>query len=178
VLWALDSGFEHIEIDEKKLLEGDVCLCITSGLSITLTFRLKSILLQGWQNREKDGLPRLMEALQSNKWSTMVVKRQGMHVAKISSEQNTCIYVLCDSKQIARWHIADQEQVQETTKLMDVGVKATSNDPDNLAVKKSIDKSLLDLDLDAEVSDELDEELYGQFADVISKVCADHEYAS
>ena len=80
VLWALDSGFEHIEIDEKKLLEGDIFLCITSGLSITLTFRFKSILLPGWQNREKDGLPRLMEALQSNKWSTMVVKRQGIYV--------------------------------------------------------------------------------------------------
>lgn len=23
VVWALDSGFEHIEIDEKKLIEGD-----------------------------------------------------------------------------------------------------------------------------------------------------------
>ena len=96
----------------------------------------------------------------------------------ISSEQNTCIYVLYDSELIARWYIADHEQVQEATKLMNVGVKATSNDPDNSAVKKSIDKSLLDLDLDEEVSDELDEELYGQFADVISKVCTDHEYAS
>lgn len=97
------------------------------------------------------------------------------YIAMISSEQNTCIYVLYDSEHIARWFMADQEQVQETTKLMDVGVKATSNDPDNLAVKKSIEKSLLDLDLDAEVSDELDEELYGQFADVISKVCKNHE---
>lgn len=23
MLWALDSGFEHIEIDDSKLLEGD-----------------------------------------------------------------------------------------------------------------------------------------------------------
>jgi hypothetical protein len=34
VLWALDSGFEHIEIDEKKLFEGDIFPCITSGFSI------------------------------------------------------------------------------------------------------------------------------------------------
>jgi hypothetical protein len=101
VLWALDSGFEHIEIDEKKLLEGNIFLCITADLSITLTLRFKSILLPGWQNREKDGLPRLMEALQSNKWSTMVVKRQGMYVAMILSEQNTCINV---SMILNKWH--------------------------------------------------------------------------
>ena len=29
VVWALDSGFEHIEIDEKKLIEGDIFILIS-----------------------------------------------------------------------------------------------------------------------------------------------------
>lgn len=43
--WTLDNGYEYIEIDQSDIT-------------------------QGWQEREKDGLPRLMEALQSNMWST------------------------------------------------------------------------------------------------------------
>jgi len=47
--WSLDHGFELIEID-------------SSGLT------------DSWKEREKEGLPRLMEALQANMWSSMVRK--------------------------------------------------------------------------------------------------------
>ena len=61
--------------------------------------------------------------------------------------------------------------MQDKTIPKNVEEKVESNDTDNFTGKKSFDKSLLNLDPDGEVSDELDEELYGQFADVISKVC-------
>ena len=60
--------------------------------------------------------------------------------------------------------------MRDTTNLKNVEEYAASNDIDNFTAKKSFDKSFLNLDPDGEVSDELDEELYGQFADVISKV--------
>lgn len=62
--------------------------------------------------------------------------------------------------------------MQDITKQKNVVEKpsAVSNDADNFAGKKSFDKSMMDLDPELDVSDELDEELYGQFADVISKV--------
>ena len=34
----------------------------------------------GWQNREKEGLPRLMEALHSNMWSTMEHAKKGQEM--------------------------------------------------------------------------------------------------
>eukprot|EP01041_Mallomonas_annulata_P007077 gene7077-14391_t len=46
ILWTINHNFEHIEIDTSNLLSG-------------------------WEEREKEGLPRLIEALQSHMWSTM-----------------------------------------------------------------------------------------------------------
>lgn len=62
--------------------------------------------------------------------------------------------------------------MQDITKQKNVGenASAASTDADNFTGKKSFDKSMMDLDPEGDVSDELDEELYGQFADVISKV--------
>ena len=63
--------------------------------------------------------------------------------------------------------------MQDITKQKNIGENASaavSNDADNFKGKKSFDNSIMDLDPEGDVSDELDEELYGQFADVISKV--------
>lgn len=62
--------------------------------------------------------------------------------------------------------------MQDIAKQKNIGenASATANDANNFTGKKSFDKSLMDLDPEGDVSDELDEELYGQFADVISKV--------
>lgn len=49
ILWTIDNGYEYIEVNESNLT-------------------------QGWQEREKEGLPRLMEALQSTMWSCMTKK--------------------------------------------------------------------------------------------------------
>lgn len=46
VMWTLDHSFEYIEIDMSSPAKG-------------------------YAEREKDGLPRLMEALHTNMWSTM-----------------------------------------------------------------------------------------------------------
>jgi hypothetical protein len=56
--WSLDHGFEFIEIDATNVTHG-------------------------WENREKEGLPRLIEALHSNMWSTMV--RKDPNVQKLPS---------------------------------------------------------------------------------------------
>jgi hypothetical protein len=45
--WSLDHGYECIQLDAVN----PVC---------------------GWQDREKEGLPRIMEAFQTQMWSTMV----------------------------------------------------------------------------------------------------------
>jgi hypothetical protein len=45
--WSLDHGYECIQLDAE-----------------TPVF--------GWQDREKEGLPRIMEAFQTQMWSTMV----------------------------------------------------------------------------------------------------------
>ena len=39
MLWALDSGFEHIEIDDSKLLEGNKNLVVSLTISKYLSDR-------------------------------------------------------------------------------------------------------------------------------------------
>jgi len=67
--WALDNGFEYIEI-----ITGNNC----SGSSI----------VAGYGDREKYGLPRLMEALQSNMWSTMERKTVSSGSSSSGSSSN------------------------------------------------------------------------------------------
>ena len=49
-MWSIHNSYEFIEID------------------------LSEDLSQGWGEREKEGLPRLIEALQSRRWDSMVLK--------------------------------------------------------------------------------------------------------
>mmetsp|Transcript_11182 Transcript_11182/g.17026 ORF Transcript_11182/g.17026 Transcript_11182/m.17026 type:complete len:324 (+) Transcript_11182:34-1005(+) len=53
LMWSLDNGFEYLEIDVSNPVEGH-------------------------QLREKEGLPRLMEALNSNMWRSMKKKTSGV----------------------------------------------------------------------------------------------------
>lgn len=65
--WALDNGFEFIEIGATNITEGNLTLSVFSqNLSISSIY-----CPSGFADREKFGLPRLMEALESNMWSTM-----------------------------------------------------------------------------------------------------------
>lgn len=61
-----DEGHESINIE--KLMDW----CLDHGFEYVPIIRNKPV--ENWQSREKDGLPRLMEALQSHMWSTMIRK--------------------------------------------------------------------------------------------------------
>jgi hypothetical protein len=61
-LWAVDHGFEYVEVDESHLV-------------------------QGWQEREKDGLPRLMEAIQSTMWTCL--KKKNIHAVHVQEQASS-----------------------------------------------------------------------------------------
>lgn len=52
-MWAIDNAYEFIEIDTSEDLS------------------------KGWDEREKEGLPRLIEALHSQRWNAMILKGKG-----------------------------------------------------------------------------------------------------
>jgi hypothetical protein len=63
LLWAVDHGFEYVEINESSLLESE------SNSSFFFSIFLKHFLLAHTE-RDKNGLPRVVEAVQSVMWST------------------------------------------------------------------------------------------------------------
>jgi hypothetical protein len=67
IMWCLDNGFEYLEIDSSNP---------TQSRSHGVSDWLADELFTGHNLREKDGLPRLIEALNSNMWSNM--ERVGM----------------------------------------------------------------------------------------------------
>jgi hypothetical protein len=64
VKWCVDLGFEYLEIDVRRLAQGIPM--------ILLDYVLRYVI--GWEAREKEGLPRLVEALETNMWSTLIRK--------------------------------------------------------------------------------------------------------
>jgi hypothetical protein len=68
LLWAIDHGFEFIEIFQSRLVEGE------SGQLLhrcVLVYSKQFLFRIDHDQRDKVGLPRLLEALQSSTWSTM-----------------------------------------------------------------------------------------------------------
>jgi hypothetical protein len=71
--WCLDHGFEYIEVDISDLIAG-------------------------WQDREKDGLPRLMEAINSVMWSSCRRKSSPAAVAQSASSAASTSAASAESK--------------------------------------------------------------------------------
>lgn len=95
--WALDNGFEYIEVVTGSSGSG-------SG----------SRIVAGYNDREKYGLPRLMEALQSNMWSTMQRKALSNNTITTSSScisnSNSSSCSSSDNACSSVFHTVDQHQ--------------------------------------------------------------------
>jgi hypothetical protein len=120
IQWSLDFGYEHIEIDVVNITDG-------------------------WQDREKEGLPRLMEALHSNTWSTMIPIDQAVPKKSI-----------------------------QLSKPLESSLAKDKLDP---AVK---DKEKLIQDneeLDEEITEEKDNEMFKQFENILSRAKEYHNEA-
>jgi hypothetical protein len=65
MLWAIDHGYEYIEIFTNKLLES------RKSHSFNLHCCSYHCLCAGHNDRDKIGLPRLIEAMESTMWSTV-----------------------------------------------------------------------------------------------------------
>jgi hypothetical protein len=118
--WSLDFGYEHIEIDVENIT-------------------------QGWQDREKEGLPRLMEALHSNTWSTMIPIDQAVPNRPI---------------QLSR---------PLESSLMEDELEPIVNDDEKIVPDKR--------ELDEEINDEKDNEMFKQFENVLSRAKEYHHEA-
>jgi hypothetical protein len=118
--WSLDFGYEHIGIDVENIT-------------------------QGWQDREKEGLPRLMEALHSNTWSTMIPIDQAVPNRPIQL-----------SKPLE-------------SSLMEDELEPIVNDDEKIVPDKR--------ELDEEINDEKDNEMFKQFENVLSRAKEYHHEA-
>ena len=87
-MWSIHNSYEFIEID------------------------LSEDLSQGWGEREKEGLPRLIEALQSRRWDSMVLKGR-------ESEKND---YECQVNSISRNDI-----VNDANEISDINISTANN---------------------------------------------------
>jgi hypothetical protein len=100
--WALDNGFEYIEV----VTGGSSSSCCCSSSSSSSSSRI----VAGYNDREKYGLPRLMEALQSNMWSTMQRKALSHNTITTSSSNSSSSSSSSISSCSSVFHTVDQHQ--------------------------------------------------------------------
>lgn len=118
--WSLDFGYEHIEVEVENIT-------------------------RGWQDREKEGLPRLMEALHSNTWSTMIAIDQA----------------------------APNRPIQ-LSKPLELSLMEDKLDP----MINNDEKIIQDNgELDEEINDEKDNEMFKQFENILSRAKEYHHEA-
>ena len=135
--WSLNHGFEFIEIDATNVT-------------------------QGWKNREKEGLPRLIEALHSNMWSTMI--RKDPKVQKLSSSS---VFTRVE----ATVSCEDRGAVPSTFNN-DVGDSAAPELPTSTIHSPSTSLTVKPNDSNVDINgddDEEDKELMGKFEEIIGQ---------
>lgn len=166
--WALDHGFEYIEIDQNNIIDT-------------------------WNEREKDGLPRLMEALQSNMWSNMNRNDASFKVSASSTSttniNNSSYYsesesLLNDKEKNIPETVFNNIKDFNNNNYVSSNINDTSINISNLEKLSSIiiestsninitdeNKSLLDDDDDnnINISDKEGDKIFSQFAEIIEQ---------
>lgn len=106
--WSLANAFEYVEVDADDL-------CKT------------------WQDREKDGLPRIIEAIQSTSWSTIVRKDLTKQVVP-SITTTTAPAIVCDESKLDDSLNVDSDDlssiIEEASKIRDEAVQGEVSDND------------------------------------------------
>lgn len=130
--WSLDNGYEFIEIDPENAV-------------------------QGWEDREKEGLPRLMEALVAHTWSNLERCVPGHPVSTNSSQRKSNELPIRN------------EVLESLDERNDESFSLESSLPTNSATNISQIGQESDILSDDSDSEEMDSELWNFMAQAVSQ---------